>query len=139
MLRVRLRISRNDNVADYSLGKRFRFAVVNLDKAKDYPMNFVCMLPIRVSSDGHKTSVFERRFGCGSLDLAKKLLGYALRTEDDPDIRVEIERRLRLLEPGSVSEKVCVSCGRTFVVDGRKRFRQRFCEDCLRRKFGARE
>jgi hypothetical protein len=46
-LRFKLCISRREDVADSSGGKRFRFAVVDLDRAKDYPLNFVCMLPLR--------------------------------------------------------------------------------------------
>lgn len=48
-LRVRLHIARCDNVLDYSGGKRFRFAVVDLDKAKEYPVNFVCLFPLRLN------------------------------------------------------------------------------------------
>ena len=50
-LRFKLRISRREDGADYSGGKRFRLAVVDLDRAKDYPLNFVCMLPMKIDAD----------------------------------------------------------------------------------------
>ena len=57
-MRLRLRISRLDDVADYSGGKRFRFAVVDLDKGKDYPVNFVCMLLLQIKPEGKSASIF---------------------------------------------------------------------------------
>ena len=61
-MRPRLRISKFDNVADYSVGKRFRFAVIDLDRGKDYPVNFVCLLPRQVKPEV-KVSIFRRVFG----------------------------------------------------------------------------
>ena len=73
-MRPRLRISKFDNVADYSVGKRFRFAVVDLDRGKDYPVNFVCLLPSQLKPEGNDSSVFRRVFGEESLLVAKRLL-----------------------------------------------------------------
>lgn len=128
-----------DNAADYSGGKRYRFAVVDLDRAKEYPLNFVCMLPLRIGSHENKPSKFATTFGEKSLTVAKKLLTDALKSEDDPNIKAEIERRLKLLEPKPIPEKVCVSCGTTFKVEPRKRFRQKFCQDCLKKRFPSRK
>jgi hypothetical protein len=138
-LRFKLCISRREDVADSSGGKRFRFAVVDLDRAKDYPLNFVCMLPLRVSFDERKACIFSGVFGDRSLEMAKKLLVDALKVEADSDVKAEIERRLKLLEPESLIKKICVSCGKTFQADPKKRSNQRFCEDCIKRKFGSRE
>jgi hypothetical protein len=138
-LRVRLHILKRDNAAEYPVGKRFSFAVVDLDRAKAYPLNFVCMLPMHISSNGHKTSTFEKQFGRESVDLAKKLLDDALKVEDGLDVKGEVERRLKLLAPELACEKVCVSCGRVFHAELGRSFRKKFCEDCLRKKFGGRE
>jgi hypothetical protein len=138
-LRFKLCISRREDVADSSGGKRFRFAVVDLDRAKDYPLNFVCMLPLRIDPCKEERSVFVRVFGDKSLEVAKQLLVDALKVEDDSDVKVEIERRLKLLDPESACEKICVSCGKTFQADPtKKKSKQRFCEACLRRRFGDR-
>jgi hypothetical protein len=137
-LRVRLHILKRDNAAEYPSGKRFGFAVIDLDKAEEYPANFVCMLPLRLGSRKNDPSIFLRVFGDESLSLARKLLGDALEEEDDPNVRAEIERRLLLLDPPSVCNRVCVSCGRVFRAELGRSFGQKFCEDCLR-KFGGRK
>jgi hypothetical protein len=138
-LRFRLHVSRRDDAVDYSGGKRFLFAVVDLDRAKDYPLNFVCMLPLRVGSGGKEPNTFMRVFGDKSLEMAKKLLVDALEAEDDSDVKGEIERRLKLLEPKPVREKVCVSCGKIFQAESRKGFKQKFCPECMKKKFASRK
>ena len=51
-MKAGLHIHKHDDVEDYSGGRRFRFAVVDLDRVKDYPVNFVCMLPMQPNSSG---------------------------------------------------------------------------------------
>ncbi len=114
------------------------FTVINLDRAKDYPLNFVCILPLKLGSHENKTTIFGRLFGDKSLESAKALLTDALRSEGDEDVRSEIERRLKLLDPESAREKTCASCGKMFHANPNKKFKQRFCEDCIRKKFGSR-
>ena len=138
-MRFRLRISRRDDSGDYSVGRRFGFAVVDLDRGKDYPLNFVCMLPLRIGSSGKEHSTFVRVFGDKSLEVAKKLLVDALKAEDDSDVKADIERRLKLLEPKSVCEKACVSCGKLFQAEPRKGFKQKFCPECFKKKFAGRK
>ena len=138
-MRFRLHVSRLDDARDYSGGKRFRLAVVDLDRTKDYPLNFVCMLPLRIGSDGKEPNVFTRVFGDKSLEVAKKLLVDALEAEDDSDVKAEIEMRLKLLEPKPVCEKACVSCGKLFQAEPRKGFKQKFCPECFKKKFAGRK
>jgi hypothetical protein len=138
-LRFRLRISRRDDSRDYSVGKRFGFAVVDLDRGKDYPLNFVCMLPLRIGSVGKEPSIFVRVFGDKSLEVARKLLVDALEAEDDSDVKGDIERRLKLLEPKPVCEKACVSCGKLFQAEPGKGFKQKFCPECFKKKFAGRK
>jgi hypothetical protein len=138
-LRFRLYVSRHEDEKDYSSGRRFRFAVVDLDRGNNYPANFVCMLPIRVESKRKANSIFMRVFGDESVEMAKKLLVDALRREDDSAVKGEIERRLKLLEPKPVGEAVCVSCGKRFQRKPGKWFKQRFCQECMKKKFADRE
>jgi hypothetical protein len=137
-LRLRLRIARFDKVADSSGGKRFRFAVVDLDRGKEYPLNFVCLLPLNIKPEVKSVSIFRRVFGEESLPVAKRLLAEALQREDEAEVRGEIERRLKLLEPKPVFEKTCVSCGKPFQAESRRGFKQRFCPECLKKRFGDR-
>jgi len=137
-LKYELCILKQDNIADWSDKQQlFRFAVVNHDKAKTYPMNFVCILPMRVNSKVEKRTEFEKLFGNESLEEAKKLLTDALKSQDDKDLIREIERRLSLLEPKPLGEITCASCGKNFQAK-KKSFRKRYCEDCLEKKFGSR-
>jgi hypothetical protein len=138
-MRVGLHLCRHDDAEDYSVGRRFRFAVVDLDKAKGYPLNFVCMLPMQPSSSGKGLSVFVKVFGDKSLELARELLTGALETEDDSEIKAEIERRLKLLEPKPVSQIECSACGKLFQPRRVRRFKRNFCPECMKKKSGTRE
>jgi hypothetical protein len=97
-LRVGLLLWKYDDAEEDSVSARFRFAVVDLDKGKNYPLNFVCMLPTKIDADGKSQSVFLQIFGDGSLEQARALLTGALGTESDSEVKAEIERRLKLLE-----------------------------------------
>jgi hypothetical protein len=78
------------------------FVVIDSDLSKEYPMNFVCVLPLSQSlHSGHST--FRKLFGEESIPLAKKLLSKALSKESDYEIKTEIGKRLQLLKPSSVS------------------------------------
>jgi hypothetical protein len=97
-LKLSLYIFKRDLLNDYNSKKRIRFVVVDLDRSKEYPLNFVCILPKQIKeNDGHYTK-FERRFGDESLELAKKLLRRSLRAENDWEIKEAIRERLRLLK-----------------------------------------
>ena len=96
-MRVGLFLCRYADSEDYSAARRFRFAVVDLDKCKNYPLNFVCMLPAKIAADGKSQSVFQQIFGDKSVEQAKAFLTGALETESDSEVKAEIERRLKLL------------------------------------------
>jgi len=102
-MRVGLLLCRYENADDYSVGRRFRFAVVDLDKGKNYPLNFVCMLPTKIEAAGKSQSVFLQIFGDKSVEQARVLLTGALETESDSEVKTEIERRLKLLEVKPIS------------------------------------
>ena len=102
-MRVGLLLCRYENAEDYSVGRRFRFAVVDLDKGKNYPLNFVCMLPMKIEAAGKSQSVFLQIFGDESVEQARVLLTGALETESDSEVKTEIERRLKLLEVKPIS------------------------------------
>ena len=138
-MKLSLLVCRNDNAKDYSLGKRFRFAVVDLDKSKSYPSNFVCNLPMQISGKGKTQCSFLQVFGGKSLEQARALLTGALETEDDFEVKAEITRRLSLLEPKPISQVKCSSCGNLFQPRPVKRFKQKFCQECVKKKFGSRE
>ncbi len=137
-LRLQLQISRRYELESDSEEKRFRVFVVDLDKAKKYPLNYVCMLPLRIESRNGGGSNFVKIFGDRSLALAKQLLSDALKEESDSDYKREFECRLNMLEPKAPSFVACASCGKLFQAEQRKRFKQKFCQDCMGKKFAAR-
>ena len=122
---------------DNSGRKNFRFAVVNFIKSKSYPSNFVCMLPAQLGV-GRADSVFLQVFGDKSLEQAKSLLKAAWEREDDSEVKAEIERRLLLLEPKEVNQIKCSSCGKLFQPRRIRKFKNNFCEECMKKKFGIR-
>jgi len=137
-LKLCLQISEREGGKGYSSGRCFSFAVVDLDKAETYPLNFVCMLPMKLSADGKAESAFVRVFRDRSCEVAKQLLLDALGPEHDAEVKGEIERRLKLLEPKSDVEKRCMMCGEIFQAKPKHGFKQKYCPECLKKKFSSR-
>ena len=117
----------------YHSWDHFRFAVVDLNKSEGYPGNFVSLLPMRIDSDGKLPSVFTKFFGNKSLETAQKLLTKALRTEGDSEIKVEIERRLNLLDPNPLIHIKCRVCKKFFKTPKKRSGKQKICSECLKR------
>jgi len=122
----------------HSQSYHIRFAIVDLDKSQDYPSNFVCMLPQQVSGNKKPYSVFAKVFGNHGSELAKQLLTKALETENDSEIKAEIEKRLKLLEPKPIQIK-CRVCGKPFEPKILGRFKQKTCQECRRKKNSSQE
>ena len=134
----RLQVFKRDPI-DSNLAKAYRFAVVDFSRSKNYPSNFVCMLPLKVDQGKGKIgNVFGELFGDESLDLAMKLLREALKTENDLDVKAEIERRLNLIDPKRVNMIRCSGCKKTFQPRKLRKYKQNFCPECLQKRFGAR-
>ena len=119
---------------DYSQGHYIRFAVIDLEKSKSYPANYVCMLPQQPRANSKAHNVFSDLFGSDSLELAKRLLTKALKAESDSEIKAEIKRRLKLLEPKPAIQVKCCVCGKLFEPE-RRRFKQKVCQKCTQKKY----
>jgi hypothetical protein len=74
---------------------RIQLVVVDIDKSKRYPLNFVCVLPRYFRILGKRSSKFAKLFGEKSLCMAKKLLVDAWKSEDDPEIKTAINKRIK--------------------------------------------
>ena len=127
----------NNNDNDNYLRKSFRFAVLDFSKSKGYPQNFVCVLPVKLG-DGKSDSAFVRVFKENSLEQAKSLLKAAWEREDDSEVKAEIERRLKLLEPKGVNQIKCSGCGKTFQPKRIRKYKNNYCEECMKKRFGNR-
>jgi formylmethanofuran dehydrogenase subunit E len=137
-LKFKLQIFTQDNLEGNNVSRHYRFAVVDSDKAKSYPSNFICMLPSQISVDQKKNNVFSKIFGDKSEEQAKTLLTHALQNENDMEIKNEIERRLKLLDPKTVNQIKCSSCGKLFQPRRIKRFKRNYCQDCMNKNYGNR-
>ena len=138
MLRLCLRITKQKYRIGNTPNRRFRFAVLDLDKAEAYPMTYVCTLPIKLNADARTKSLFVKTFGEKSHELAQKLLQEALKQEESAEVKREIERRIKLLEPKPDVEKSCMLCGNLFQAKPKHGFKQKYCPECLKKKIRKR-
>ena len=124
---------------DNSLASSYRFAVVDFSRSKSFPQNFVCMLPVKINQDNQKVAnIFGGLFGEKSVDFAMELLNKALKYESDTDVRAEIERRLKLIDPKQVNLVRCSRCHATFHSNRIKRYKRNYCNNCLKTRYGPR-
>jgi len=75
------------------------FVVVDLDKGKEYPQNFLCVFPKNLFRKNQrsnlKRSKFAKIFGENTHKVARKLLQEALGVETDNEARRQIESSLK--------------------------------------------
>jgi hypothetical protein len=102
-------LKKENGRSEYSMKTEVQVVVVDLDKAKKYPQNFVCILPQTAISRGKSPNIFSKVFGQDSLGVAKKLLHRALKSEQDDDIRKELQTRLKTLKTYSDQKNVFVA------------------------------
>ncbi len=111
-MRLKLKVFTEDS---NDLGRYYRFAVIDLEKACDYPSNFVCLLPSVINNDEKTQNLFSKIFGVKSQEQAELLLTKALKNESESVVRDEIRRRLALIAPKKYVQMRCfvgdkVSC-----------------------------
>jgi hypothetical protein len=75
-----------------------QLVVVDLDKGKSYPLNFVCVLPRYFRILEKRSSKFAKIFGEKSFCIAKKLLIEAKIREKDPEIKSAITKRIKAID-----------------------------------------
>ena len=110
--------------------RRYRFAVIDPNKLKGYPANFVCLLPKKIVDPGKPLSEFGRIFGEKSSEFAIELLKEALKQEKDEKVKTELEKRLKLLELER-HRLICSSCNKEFEEYSRIKYKRRLCKSCL--------
>lgn len=109
------------------------FSVLDMDRSGSYPRNFVCVLPRNLDSRGGSSgSQFCKIYGSESGQVAVDLLTAGLKGRDSFEVKDEIRKRLRALEPMHVVSVKCVVCGCVFEPK-KYRYRsyvQRVCQEC---------
>lgn len=93
------------------------------------------MLPVKVDQrKGKNGNVFGELFGDKSLDFAIQLLSDALKNESDIEVKTEIERRLKLLDPKQANLVKCSVCKKTYQSKKVRKYNKNFCDDCLKKR-----
>jgi hypothetical protein len=85
-------------IGNQRLDSCVKLVVVDLDKGKRYPLNFVCVLPQYLRILEKRSSNFAKIFGGKSLHVAKNLLVEAKHREEDPDIQKVISKRIKSID-----------------------------------------
>jgi len=106
------------------------FAVIDLDKSKQYPQNFVSVLPKKINAIVKPANIFEELFGNKSLELANQLLKKALKTRPDLETSQAIRERIELLYPQLHNKAKCENCGKPLNQTKRKFRPYKFCFKC---------
>ena len=122
------------NAKKYFKGNVIKIAVVDLEKSRKYPLNFICLLPRNFDSKTKTPYEFSKRFGSESLNVAKELLNKSLETDIESDIRNEIVSRLKLLNPTPKNTAKCINCGNYFEVRKFGYVKLTSCDECRRKK-----
>lgn len=128
-MKLKLRITETET-KNYTKPK-LRFVVIDQDKSKQYPANFVCILPKTIKNQTIPANNFERIFGDKSKELAVQLLKKALRSRPSVYVRTEIRKRVDILNPKPKNLARCNVCGEEFKA---RRFGyrlQKTCYGCL--------
>jgi hypothetical protein len=111
------------------------FAVIDLDKSKNYPQNFVSLLPKKIDSIVKPSNLFEEKFGNDSVEVAKQLLEKALKKRPNSETSKAIRDRLKILAPKLISKTNCQQCGKP-IKQYKKRFRTyKFCYECHLKRY----
>jgi len=132
----RLQVFKNEKEERNSTAT-YRFAVVDYSRSKSFPANFVCMLPAKVDLvKGKSVNVFGGLFGDKSVSFARELLNKALNSESDVEVKMEIERRLKLLDSKQTGSVECSGCKKILHPAKMRKYKQYFCRECYRKRFG---
>ncbi len=134
-MKLRLHITKNEELKDYTRGQYFRFAVIDLDKSKTYPANFVCMLPKKPTINDTPHNIFSKIYGKESIKVAKQLLKKALSSENDLEIKNAISERLSNLEPKKPIQVKCCRCGKSFTPLRMRYRKQKVCLECKQKMY----
>ena len=111
------------------------FAVIDLDRAKKYPQNFVSVLPKNINTTEKPANIFEGLFGNESKKIAKRLLEKALKTRPNPKTTLAIRERLKLLDPKLNNKFKCQNCGTPINQSIHKLRSYKFCYDCYKKGY----
>ena len=130
-MKLKLLITKREITHHNTITKtKYLFAVIDLDKSKQYPQNFVSVLPKNIKTGDKPSNKFEELFGKDSIEIAKQLLEKALKTRPDSETTKAIRERLKLLDPQLHNKAKCQNCGKPLNQTKRKFRPYKFCFKC---------
>jgi len=104
-MKTSLYLSKKQNgQTEFKMKTDVQVVVVDLDKSKDYPLNFFCVLPRTLISSGKHSTAFVKIFGNSSVEVGRKLVQKALRREKDDEYRKELAKPLKALQPALIKK-----------------------------------
>jgi|WetSurMetagenome_2_1015567.scaffolds.fasta_scaffold803882_1 hypothetical protein len=98
-------LKKQNGRTEFTVKTDIQVVVIDLDRSKNYPLNFVCVLPQMIMPSVKQSNQFSKIFGTRSLDVARKLLHGALKKEKDDEIRKELTKRLKVLK-STLTDKI---------------------------------
>ena len=134
-MKLSLHITKNYNVKDYLKPAYIRIAVIDTDIPKEYPANFVCILPRSLNPNAKTPSKFQEKYGSKSKEIIKQLLDQELQATEDQDIKKELLERLKILNPKPKNTVKCNVCGKEFQARKYMYGRQKTCYECKTKRY----
>ena len=134
-MKLSLHLSKNIKLKSRFNGKNIGIAVIDLDKSKKYPANFLCVLPKVINLTASCQSNFTKLYGKKSKPIANLLLTQALTYEIDLEKINEIRDRLKLLNPKKLIKTKCVVCGNLFQQKNRAFRKHKLCHECYKKRY----
>ena len=132
-MKLKLKITPKDT-KDYTQ-KQHRFTVIDLDRSRFYPQNFVCILPKLIQTKNKPVNAFERLFQNENINTAIQLLEKSLKSRPDAEIAISIIERLKLLQPKSKLKAICKNCGHPSKQNKRGQKKYPLCYGCYQNRF----
>jgi len=134
-MKLALHITKNYNIKDYIKPAYIRIAVIDKNISKEYPANFVCILPKTINLNAKTPNKFQEKYGTQSKEIIKKLIDHALKTADDQDIKKELLKRLKILNPKPKNMVKCNACGQEFKSKTFRYGKQKTCYECKTKRY----
>ena len=115
--------------------KQHRFTVIDLERSRFYPQNFVCILPKNIQINNKPLNTFEKLFQNESKTVAMQLLEKALKTRPDFGTATSIRGRLKTLQPKSTIKTKCKNCGQPNEQKNQRHKKHPLCYECYQKRF----
>ena len=134
-MNLKLHITKNYNIKDYNKPDHIKIAVIDTDISKGTQQTlYACCQKHLIQTQKHQTS-FKKSMETKAKKLIKKLLDQALKTADDQNIKKELLKRLKLLNPKPKNMVKCNMCGEEVKSKTFRYGKQKTCYECKTKRY----